>query len=374
MRVAAIILAAGSSSRFGSDKLQVQIGGLPVWRKSVQAFLNHPEIDLVGIVGTHELVSMARQHEPNLAFAVVGGQTRQASAHRGMLAVPGDVELVLIHDAARPFVSEKLITEVIAAATEHGASCPALPVKETIKQIKNGTAKTLERAQLVAVQTPQAGRLQDFLRAHEGANAEFTDDLALLESIGIIPHFVEGDEKNLKITTPSDAAKMNSVMEYRTGIGYDIHRFSDDPERPMILGGIEFDDRPGLDGHSDADALIHAVVDAIMGATGQGDIGVHFPNDDSSWKNVSSKIFLQKAGDLAKEFGWEIVNIDVSVVAERPRIMVRGAEICGTIAEVLRINPQRVSVKATTNEKLGAIGRSEGIAALAIATVRRPEC
>lgn len=353
--------------------MRLMVDGFEVWRKSVQAFLSHPAIDLVGIVGSQELVSIAKRHEPNLAFAVVGGVTRQESAHRGLLALPDDVDLVLIHDAARPFVSEKLISDVIAAAAEHGASCPSLPVKDTIKQVNTDQVVTLKRSRLVAVQTPQAGRRQDFLRAHEAAKTGFTDDLALLESIGIIPHFVEGDERNLKITTPADAAKMNPVMEYRTGIGYDIHRFSDDPERPMILGGIEFDDRPGLDGHSDADALLHAVVDAIMGATGQGDIGVHFPNDDPTWKNAASKIFLHKAGDLAKEFGWEIVNIDVSVVAERPKIMVRGAEICGLIAEVLRINPQRVSVKATTNEKLGAIGRAEGIAALAIATVRRPE-
>jgi 2-C-methyl-D-erythritol 4-phosphate cytidylyltransferase/2-C-methyl-D-erythritol 2,4-cyclodiphosphate synthase len=194
--------------------------------------------------------------------------------------------------------------------------------------------------------------------------------MALLEALGVHTTFVDGEDTNFKLTTPADLNKI--PMEYRTGLGYDIHSFSTDPDRPLWLGGVEFpNDKPGLEGHSDADALLHAVVDSLLGAASLGDIGVHYPPTDPQWKNVSSLIFLQETGMILKEKGWSIVNIDSTVLAERPKVMARRQEICEAIARALDISPDRVSVKATTNEKLGAIGREEGIAAFATATLRR---
>lgn len=362
----AVILAAGSSIRFGSDKLSIQIGGEPVWLRSYRAFRTHPEVAFCGIVTSADRVEAVKAACPDADFVVAGGETRQESARNGVLQLP--CEFALIHDAARPFVSASLISSVIAAARERGASCPALPVTDTIKQSKGDQVETLHRPDLHAVQTPQAARVADLLRAYDENPDNATDDLAILERFGIFPLFVPGDFANIKITRPND---LPNQMETRTGLGYDIHAFSHDPERRMFLGGVEFDDRPGLEGHSDADVLLHAVTDALLGSIGADDIGVHFPNTDPRWKNVSSLEFLRHAAQILKESGWSVVNLDSTVLAERPKIMVRRMEIREKIAQAIGIDIERVSVKATTQEKLGAIGRGEGIAAFATATVAR---
>jgi len=374
MRVAAIILAAGKSTRFGQNKMHLQVGGQPVWRRSFEAFLNHPGVDAVGIVcATDDLVELSEQ-APEALFVRPGGRSRQGSALIGLQALPQDTEIVLIHDAARPFITEETITWVIEGVEEHRAACPALAVKDTIKQTTpDGRRLTLDRSLLSAVQTPQGGYLQDFLRAHAAATSDATDDLALLEQIGIIGALVPGDERNLKLTTPADLDRIKTTMDIRTGLGYDIHAFSDDPHRKLMLGGVHFPEGPALEGHSDADVVLHAVTDALLGAVSMGDIGVHFPNTDPEWKDKASHHFLTEAQRMLKEAGWEVVNIDISVLAEKPKIMVRRTEICQAIAQAAQVPVDRVSIKATTQEKLGAIGRGEGIAAFAIATVRRPD-
>jgi 2-C-methyl-D-erythritol 4-phosphate cytidylyltransferase/2-C-methyl-D-erythritol 2,4-cyclodiphosphate synthase len=367
---AAVLLAAGSSTRYGTDKLSEQIGGQPVWLKSFSALVSHPGIDVVGIVTSASLLEDCARLAPAALFVIEGGSDRQSSSRLGVEALPEDCDIILIHDAARPWVSEKVISDVIAAAKRSGAAFPGLAVTDTIKQIGGGEVTTLDRSKLCAVQTPQGAHADLMRRAHASGGAGAVDDMMLLERIGIAPERVEGDRDNRKITHRDDMTQL-AAEETRMGLGYDIHRFSDDPDRPMILGGVEFDDRPGLDGHSDADSLIHAVVDSILGAAGRGDIGEHFPNTDPEWKNAPSSIFLTAAAEIVGQDGWQIRHIDVSVVAERPKILPKREEIKTAIAGALGINSEQVSIKATTNEGLGALGRGEGVAAYSAATITR---
>lgn len=352
MKVSAVVLCAGNSTRFGSDKLQLNIGGEKVWERSVRIFREHPEVDEVIVVGQG---------------SIAGGATRTESAKNGLAAATGDI--VLFHDAARPFVTHQLISAVIQATREHSAACPALPVTDTIKQATD-KVRTLDRTTLFAVQTPQGGMREDFIRAYSQSTEGFTDDMSALESIGIEPQLVPGDPKNIKITTPTDHIKMTQT-EIRSGMGYDIHAFSTDTNRPLYLGGVHFPGEIGLEGHSDADVLIHAVADAILGASGGGDIGILFPNTDPTHKNQPSTDFLKIIRELLDQNGWKIVNIDSSVICEHPKIANRYDEMKKNIGLALGIEPDRINIKATTNEKLGAIGRGEGIAAFATANLSR---
>ena len=360
-KVAAVVLAAGTSTRYGRDKLDETFLGRALWRLSLDAFLQHPLIDEVVLVGPRD---------PGAGVVRVnGGTTRQDSARAGVEATGEDVALVLVHDGARPFVDFETISRVVHAGLEHSAAYPAVPVTDTIRMITPEGSSTPNRAALWAVQTPQAGHRADLLRAYAASVDPKTDDVGALEAIGIEAFKVDGDPRNTKVTHTSDLCR---PVETRTGIGYDIHRFSTDPTRAMWLGGIEFpEDKPGLDGHSDADALIHAVVDALLGAANMGDIGVHFRNDDPRWKNMPSSHFLAQTGSLLRGKNWHIINIDATVLAERPKIMGHRDSISAAIAKAVGVDIDRVSVKATTNEALGAIGRGEGVAALATATLVR---
>lgn len=362
-KVFAILVASGRSVRFGADKLELDCGGMPVWERSFRALLDSGLVGSVGVVTRPEKVKGVLARVPEMGFVVSGGATRAESVRRGLAAVPKGVEIVMVHDAARPFVSAEVVCRVVEGAEEHGAAYPGVPVTDTVRM----EGELLERSLLVAAQTPQGARV-DLLKAAMANPAELTDEMAYLQAAGIEIVAVDGDPANKKITHPGDLV---NEMEIRTGFGYDVHRFSDDPERPMWLGGVEFDDRPGLDGHSDADALLHAVVDALLGAAALGDIGVHYPPSDPQWKNCASIRFVKETANLLNKEGWRIVNVDATVVAERPRVMPKAAEIRQTIAEALGVSVDRVSVKATTNEKLGAIGNSEGIAGYAVATIRR---
>lgn len=312
-----------------------------------------------------------RSAAPESDFVVLGGETRQESSLAALMAC-SEADIVLIHDAARPFVSARVISDVIAAVKRDGAAAPALPVTDTIKSVVNGSISTVDRSVLFAMQTPQAARRELLSKAFDSLGPGYTDELSMLEAIGVTPALVTGDACNFKVTTPDDLARASAFLgtpETRTGMGYDVHAFSTDEGRPLMLGGVCFPGHPGLDGHSDADALLHAIVDSLLGAVGLGDIGQHFPNTDDRWKDAPSLKFLSHAGELLLNAGWRILNIDATVIAEHPKVMKQEQAIRTTIATALNLDPARVSVKATTNERLGSIGRGEGIAALAVATV-----
>lgn len=374
-RVGLVLLCSGSGTRFGADKLAVTLGGKPVWRWALDAAIAHPGIAEVVVVTQGERLAEASSIA-GVDAAVEGGATRQASALRGLRALSPGVTHVLFHDGARPFLTQALLDACLHALETSGGFMVGRRATDTVKQAVDGSWSTLDRSSLVTVQTPQGGAVADFFRAHQQAERdgwEATDDAALLERIGIPVQLVEWNRQNLKITTPDDLLQAQSQLaaarEVRTGLGYDIHSFSEDPERPLWLGGVEFDDRPGLDGHSDADALLHAVTDAVLGAAALGDIGQLFPNTDPRWKDARSVRFLEEAGRRLVAAGFRVTHVDATVIAERPKVMPRSSEIRAVIAGALGISSERVSIKATTNEKLGAIGRSEGIAAMAIATV-----
>ena len=364
MSVVAAILCAGSGTRFGGDKLALSIHGKPVWRWSYDAYASHPLIDRTILVGSSSnLVELAQAGE-----AILGGATRQASA-RAALDAAGDAAILVLHDGARPFVSAETITEVVEATRRDGAAAAAVPVTDTIKEVGPNGLTTLDRSRLWAMQTPQAARVELLRRAHDVASSDATDDMALLEAIGVSPTLVNGDPLNMKITTPADLLRLPG--ETRTGMGYDVHSFSEDPERVLMLGGVAFPDHRALEGHSDADALLHAATDALLGAAAMGDIGVHFPPSDERWRGMASLHFLGHAAALLREEGWTVVNLDMTVIAESPKVMKRSQEVRETVAGALGIEAGRVSLKATTNERMGFVGRGEGIAALAIATIRR---
>jgi len=362
--VAVVLVAAGSSTRFGADKTQLQLGGKPLWRWSYDLFRSNLTV--------REIVLVGGDHLETTSTRVSGGKTRQESSRRGVEAVSEAAAYILVHDAARPFVSSEVVEAVIAGCRSAGAAAPVVPVIDTLRSMEAG-AQPLDRSRLVAMQTPQGGRAELMRQAHAEASGDYTDEIALIEAIGATWQPVAGSHQNFKVTVPEDLVRARAMLrhETRTGFGYDVHAFSTEPGRPLWLGGVIFPDHPGLDGHSDADALLHAITDALLGAAVMGDIGQHFPPGEAEWKNAPSLLFLERAGRLLAEAGWEIVHMDSTVIAESPRVMPRATEIRAQIAGALNISADRVSVKATTNEGLGSIGRGEGIAAYATATIER---
>jgi 2-C-methyl-D-erythritol 4-phosphate cytidylyltransferase/2-C-methyl-D-erythritol 2,4-cyclodiphosphate synthase len=305
------------------------------------------------------------------AFVVEGGANRQESSRIGTEAA--DADIVLIHDAARPFLSAEVIGGVIEGVYRTGAAAAAVPVSDTLRETTEGGYRLVDRERAWAMQTPQGGRRELLLEAHSLATAVHTDEMAILEAAGFPVEIVQGSSDNFKVTTAADMSRAQAMIggvETRTGLGYDIHAFSSDPSRPLFLGGVLFEGT-GLEGHSDADVLIHAVVDALLGAACLGDIGQHFPNTDAQWGGAPSSIFLESAAALVRREGWRIVHVDVAVIAQLPKIMPRAEEIRTVLAGILGVGVDRVSLKATTNEGLDALGRGEGVAAYATATLAR---
>ena len=375
MRVFAVILAAGKGERFGSDKVLQDLGGKPVWRWSYDLLSSHESVSGVGLVCSD--TNIAAICPEDAAFIIVGGKSRQESSLIGIENCPSGTEIVLIHDGARPFLTNELVNRLISALSTHQAAIPGNPVIDTIKRVTKDGILNVERDGLVSVQTPQAARIDTLKEAHDLADREYTDESALLESLGIHVELVQGEPRNFKITLEEDLERARmmiqpSRIETRIGLGFDVHRFSEDESLTLMLGGVAFPGEKALEGHSDADVIVHAVVDALLGSVAAGDIGQLFPNDDPANKNRASREFLEAAREIVAQTGFIVVNIDIAVIAEFPKIMKRSTDIRKNIAETLGIDPSRISVKATTNERLGSIGRGEGIAAHAVASVSGP--
>ena len=385
-KVAALVLAAGRGLRSGGGipKQYRAVGGEPVIRRSLQLFLRHPAVGAVQPVLHPDDRGLFEAATAGLAFLppVFGGATRQGSVLAGLAALENsNPDIVLVHDAARPFASPALLDRAIAAAAASGAAIPATPVTDTIKAVgaDGRVTHTVDRATLRAVQTPQAFGFRTLLEAHRAAARErrqdFTDDAALAEWAGLAVTTFEGETGNMKLTTAEDfgkaaAAEFDGLGDIRTAMGFDVHTFG--PGDHVMLGGVRIAHDQGVTGHSDADVALHALVDAILGALADGDIGAHFPPSDPQWRGASSDRFLRFAVDRVAARGGRIAHLDISIVCEAPKVGPHRDAIRARIAEIAGIGIDRVAVKATTNEKLGFIGRREGIVAYANATIRLP--
>lgn len=420
-KVTAVIVAAGSARRMGGiNKQYAELAGMPVLARSVAAFDNDPFVDEIVIVARSGEEDRCRRDIVEkygfrrVSAVVPGGAERQDSVRAALGVVFGgaagreagscdaevsddgrDVGLVLVHDGARPLVPRTVIDAVIDGCAARGAAIPAVSVKDTIKQIHlsdNGAVVsfTPERSLLRAVQTPQGFDAALLMRAYDACapDTAVTDDASLVEALGAPVYIVDGDEMNIKITTPSDLGRAEQLLNRssaddpgindpvaaaarvpRTGMGYDVHAFAEN--RKLILGGVNIPHDRGLLGHSDADVLIHAVMDALLGAAALGDIGKHFPDTDLRYKGISSLLLLGHVSELLSSHGWTIVNIDVTVIAQRPKIAPHIPQMKKIMAEVLKISESQINIKGTTTERLGFTGREEGIASQAVASIIR---
>ncbi|MEQ8503833.1 MAG: bifunctional 2-C-methyl-D-erythritol 4-phosphate cytidylyltransferase/2-C-methyl-D-erythritol 2,4-cyclodiphosphate synthase [Rhodospirillales bacterium] len=378
----AIIVGAGRGHRFGGPlpKQYRQLAGVPVVRHALRAFVDHPAVSQVVAVIHPDDRDLFEQAAAGLSIAghTPGGAERQDSVRLGLefaarLSGGSPPEFVLIHDAARPFVSERLISESIAALKSAPGAVPALAVADTLKRgVDDLVQETVDRSGLYRVQTPQAFRFGDIMTAHASAKGQtLTDDAAVAEAAGLAVALVPGDDNNFKITTEADLMRAEHILaagETRTGFGFDVHRFEAGDTVRLCGVDIPFDQK--LKGHSDADVGLHALTDAILGAVGEGDIGQHFPPTEAKWKGAESHIFLAHASDLVRDRNAAIVNVDVTIICEAPKVGPHRQAMAARIAEILNIDAGRVNVKATTTERLGFTGRGEGIAAQAVASVR----
>jgi 2-C-methyl-D-erythritol 4-phosphate cytidylyltransferase/2-C-methyl-D-erythritol 2,4-cyclodiphosphate synthase len=388
---AVVIVAAGRGERAGQadgPKQYRPIGGRAVIAHTIQAFLAHPMVGLVVAVihaDDTELLRRAAGADVERLIVVPGGPTRQHSVRLGLLALADQAPArVLIHDAVRPFVDADLIERTIAAIDEKTGALPAMPVADTLKrEARDGMiAETVPRAGLHAAQTPQGFPFAPILDAHEKAfhagRSDFTDDAAIAEWAQMPVRLVTGSPDNVKLTWARDIAMADQRLggsgsrfpDIRTGNGYDVHSFEAGDR--VVLCGVSIPHDKKLSGHSDADVGLHALTDALLATCGAGDIGTHFPPSDPQWKGAASRRFVEHAAALVRERGGRIANADVTLICEAPKVGPHRAAMTAALAGMLKISPDRVSIKATTNEKLGFIGRQEGIAAIATASVIYP--
>ncbi len=387
-RCYALIVAAGSGERFGGStpKQFRDLAGVPVLRRSVLAFLDHPAIAGVQVVinPAHRAHYDAAVGDLPIAEPAIGGATRQETTVNGLAAMASrDPDHVLVHDGVRPLVDAATIQRVVDTLAEHRAAIAAVPVTDTLKRAQDGMVSgTVDRSSLWRAQTPQGFRYRDIAAAHRlpGA-AGLTDDAAVAEHAGMAVAVVDGHVDNLKITTEADLARAERLLsgrsgtesaamgaaDLRVGSGFDVHRFG--PGDQVTLCGVAVPHDRTLLGHSDADVGLHALTDAILGALGEGDIGLHFPPSDPQWRGADSTVFLRHAVDLVAGRGGTLRHVDVTLICERPKIGPHRDAMRSRVAELLRLPLDRVSVKATTTERLGFTGRGEGIAAQATATV-----
>jgi 2-C-methyl-D-erythritol 4-phosphate cytidylyltransferase/2-C-methyl-D-erythritol 2,4-cyclodiphosphate synthase len=377
-------VACGRGERYGGDrpKQYLRLAGKPLLRHCLERFWRHPGIAAVRAVihpDDAALYDAAAEGLP-LLDPVPGGATRQDSVRLGLESLaPHAPDLVLIHDGVRPLLATAVIDRVLGGLRAHQAVLPALPVTDTLKRASGGggmVVGTVDRESLYRAQTPQGFAYDRILEAHRRfAGAAMTDDAALAEAHGLGVALVRGDEDNVKITEPADLVRaerlLGAARRSRVGLGFDVHRLA--PGEGVVLLGVRLPCPLRLLGHSDADVGLHALTDALLGTLGAGDIGTHFPPDEARWAAADSAIFLTHARNLVARAGGEIDHVDVTLICERPRIGPHRAAMTARVAELLGLPLHRVSVKATTTERLGFTGRGEGIAAQAVATVRLPE-
>lgn len=390
-RSTVLIVAAGRGARAGGGDIPKQyrrIGGVPILTHSLSTYLSHPRQFTLAVViaaDDAELYQSTTDSDARLRPPVEGGATRQESVLAGLRSLADDPpETVLVHDAARPFVTGDLIERVASGLDRDEAVLPATAIASTLKSVDGErlVTGTVPRTGLYAAQTPQGFHYQTLLDAHERAVSSgrtFTDDAAVAEWAGVPVRIVAGDAGNIKLTTSDDVTEANrrlladtasSLGDVRVGSGYDVHAFG--PGNGLMIGGVAIPHDRGVVSHSDGDVVLHALTDAILGAVAKGDIGDHFPPSDLRWKDAASDQFLRFAVDQVLALGGMVAHLDVTIVAEAPRISVHRAAMRKRIAEVCGIGIDRVGIKATTGERLGFIGRQEGLSASATATVRLP--
>ena len=376
MSVAALIVAAGRGSRAGGAKPKQwqHIDGRPVIEHTLERFARHPRIDRIMVVLHQDDMDLLKSTDCEITQ---GGASRDASVRNGLDALAANPpDQVLIHDVARPALGDDVIERVLDALVTHPAAAPALPVTDALWQGANGqVTESRARDGLYRAQTPQGFHFDAILKAHHANDAPAADDVEVALRAGLEVVIVDGDERNLKITRPEDfaraaeALKGSHMTDIRLGNGYDVHAF--EPGNEVILCGVPIAHTAQLKGHSDADVAMHAITDALYGAIAEGDIGRHFPPSDPQWKDAASAVFLSHAAELVRARGFDISNIDCTIICELPKIGPHAAAMQANLAKIIGIEPTRISVKATTSERLGFTGRQEGIAAIATTALQR---
>ena len=371
--ITAIILAAGRGTRAGGmlPKQWQDLLGKPLIMWSVDQFLRHPMVSQVVVVhhiDDTDLLNLLPSH----VLRVAGGCNRVDSVRCGLAAISADVpDFVLIHDAARPCLDQNLLSQCIAEMLTHGAAAPAIEVHDTLWRGTNEVLEVIDRTNVYRAQTPQCFSYSLIYSAHECVQSGSTDDVQIARAAGHTVAIVAGSEDNIKVTGPGDLVRAQEIlrgrMKLRIGNGFDVHRFG--PGTALILCGVRLPHSAGLIGHSDADVGMHAITDAIYGALAHGDIGRHFPPTEAKWKNVGSDIFLRHATNLATELDFRIENVDCTLICEFPKIGPHAFAMQSRIAQIMGLETDQVSIKATTSERLGFTGREEGIAAIASAAL-----
>lgn len=387
--VVALIVAAGESRRMGGEipKQYQMLGEKSLLRRSVEAYLSHPAVSGVKVVihPAHQGFYDVQMRDAPVLPPVPGGATRQESVFKGLKSLKeAPPDYVLVHDAARPNVSHEVISRVLEALERAPAVIPALPVMDTLKHVEDGqVAGTIERKKLFRAQTPQGFHFSALLEAHaQAVGTEYTDDAAVAENAGIPVHIVAGSEHNYKITTVEDMLDAQLLLEAqyetRTAMGVDAHRLvphepgTPENRRGVMLCGVLIPFTQGLSGHSDADVALHALVDAMLGTISAGDIGLHFPPSDPRWRGANSSRFVLHALQLLRQKKGRVLLADITIVCEQPHLSAHREAMQKSVAALLELDASRVSVKATTTEKMGFTGRGEGIAAYAVVTVKLP--
>lgn len=387
MRIAAVIVAGGRGHRAGAGKPKQYrlMGGEPLLRRTIRTFSDHPAIgEIVPVIHSDDLgdyAAAAHGIDKKCTAPVAGGATRQLSVYAGLAALENSSpDIVLVHDAVRPLFSQALLGRALETMKNADAAVPVTLVTDTVKRVDAAgrVTETLDRNELRLTQTPQIFSYQKLWAAHRSASAkglqDFSDDASLAEWAGIPVATFPGEAGNVKFTTADDflraGALSGALYEFRNGTGFDVHAFG--PGDHVTLGGVKIPHIKSLTGHSDADVLLHAITDAVLGAIGEADIGAHFPPSDEKWRGAASGQFLTHAIELLHKMGGSIVNLDTTLLCEAPKIGPHRDAILHSIASIAGIDVSRVGVKATTTEQLGFLGRGEGIAAMASATVRLP--